>query len=139
MKDDQKLMLFFECGDEQYAVACSDVVEVIPQIHTEEIIEYHGSAVPVVDFTAMQTGEHSASVLSTRIILLNTGNASMTGLTAERVLHTESFPESAFIDSGSTQGICCQQIATEGTHVSVITPACILDAIKKRPAKGSKK
>jgi chemotaxis signal transduction protein len=131
MNDNKKLMLFFECGDDQYAVSCRDVVEVIPNIQTKGAVEYHGKKVPVVDFTAIQTGRSSHPALSTRIILLNTGKDSVTGLTAEKVLRTESFPEEAFIKSGSSKDLSNHQIVTEEANVPVIDPAKIMAAATK--------
>lgn len=135
MEDDQKLMLFFECGDKAYAVACSEVVEVIPQVHTKDMIEYHGTRVPVVDFTAMQTGGHSRSVLSTRIILLNTGDASITGLTAEKVLHTEPVSASAFKQANAAQANGCQSLTVGERDISVIDPARFRVALDKESSK----
>jgi chemotaxis signal transduction protein len=131
MAEDQKLMLLFECGNEKYAIECNDVVEVIPNLQTDGYIQYHGKQVPVVDFSAIQTGINSQPVLSTRIILLSTGNDSITGLTAEKVLNTKRFPESVFISSSSSKGMSNQQIVTEDANVPVINPAELVSAIKK--------
>ncbi len=134
MNDNEKLMLLFECGNESYAIACNDVVEVIPAIDRGKTVGYHGTAIPLADFSAMLTGKAAPPLLSTRIILLSAGEKgrdAIVGLVAEKVLHTEKYPESVFIEVPSTMGLSCQQIVTEQANVPVIDPAAILAAIRK--------
>ncbi len=108
------LMLLFHVGNDRYALACSQVVEVIPLIelrklhHAPEYVaglfNYRGSIVPVLDLCNLIQGSCCRHCLSTRIILVNyqnrNQNSRLMGLMAERVTDTVKVPESQFIEPG---------------------------------------
>ena len=75
------LLLLFETIDGRYALDSKYIVEIIPLLKTKKIpsapafirgmINYHGTPVPVFDFSAIEGGEDSKVLYSTRIILVN--------------------------------------------------------------------
>lgn len=74
------LLLIFQAGDNTYGIDAQHIIEIIPVVkfrpiaHTHAAItgsmNYHGDMVPVVDLSLLLTGNASASLLSTRIILV---------------------------------------------------------------------
>ncbi|MBD2596515.1 chemotaxis protein CheW [Nostoc spongiaeforme FACHB-130] len=107
------LMLLFKVGNERYAIASSEVVEVIPLIalnnlpHTPEylagVFNYRGFIVPVVDLCQLMLGKSCGDNLSTRIILVNYCRNNHTqhilGLMAEQVVETLHKSQTEFIDA----------------------------------------
>ncbi|WP_235526478.1 chemotaxis protein CheW [Nostoc piscinale] len=106
-------MLLFKVGNERYAIASSEVVEVIPLIvlknlpHTPEylagVFNYRGFIVPVVDLCQLMLGKSCGNNWSTRIILVNycSGNHTqhILGLMAEQVVETLHKSQTEFIDA----------------------------------------
>lgn len=108
------LMLLFSLGDGQYAVPVSDVVEVTPRVHLEQIarapdyiaglFNYRGQHVPVVDLCRLIHQQSCADSFTTRIILVNfplaSGKTHMLGVLAERVTETVRITDDAFVPTG---------------------------------------
>ena len=108
MNQDDKLLLLIQCDDAEFAIACSDIVEVLPMIGlaspdnaSPTIIgnmNYHGSEVAIADFSEWMTGKQCTRLLSTRIILLQStvDKHCIVGIIAELATQTITVPESAF-------------------------------------------
>ncbi|AFY71605.1 CheW protein [Thalassoporum mexicanum PCC 7367] len=108
------LMLIFQAGDERYALATDQVVEVVPMVilrqlrHAPDYIagafNYQGQVVPVLDLNYLLNGANSRPFLSTRIILTNfanhEGDRHILGLMAERVTQTIELAETDLVDAG---------------------------------------
>jgi chemotaxis-related protein WspB len=106
-------MLLFNVGNERYAIASQEVVEIIPLVllktlphkpeHIAGVFNYHGSIVPVIDLCQLMRGKPCADNLSTRIILVNYCGRNLTqhilGLMAEQVVETLHKSESEFVDA----------------------------------------
>ncbi|MBD2299658.1 purine-binding chemotaxis protein CheW [Nostoc sp. FACHB-190] len=107
------LMLLFKVGNERYAIASQEVVEVIPLVilknlpHTPKylagVFNYRGFVVPVVDLCQLMQGKSCGDNLSTRIILVNYCQHNHTqhilGLMAEQVVETLHKSQTEFIDA----------------------------------------
>jgi chemotaxis-related protein WspB len=92
------LMLLFQVGRQQYAIASHQIQEILPyvQLYPVEghgsiagLMNYHGTMTPVVDLNRLMQCPDSRPHFGTRIILLKAkaGKVPM-GLLAERVLDT---------------------------------------------------
>lgn len=92
------LLLLFETSDGRYALDSKYIVEIIPLVKTKRIpsaptfvsgmMNYHGLPVPVFDFCAIEGGDASRKLFSTRIILVQyplDGEERTVGLIAEKV------------------------------------------------------
>jgi chemotaxis-related protein WspB len=74
------LFILFQIGRDRYALPASSVIEVLPLMNLKRVpgapsgvagvLNYHGTAVPVIDLNQMTLGEPAARRLSTRIILV---------------------------------------------------------------------
>lgn len=107
------LMLLFKVGNERYAIATQEVVEVIPLVllktlphkpeHIAGVFNYRGRVIPVIDLCQLMRGKPCSENLSTRIILVNYYGRNHTqnilGLMAEQVVETLHKSESEFVDS----------------------------------------
>ncbi|BAZ50007.1 CheW protein [Nostoc sp. NIES-4103] len=107
------LMLLFNVGNERYAIATCEVVEVIPLVllktlphkpeHIAGVFNYRGRIIPVIDLCQLMQGKPCGDNLSTRIILVNYCGHNHTkhilGLMAEQVVETLHKSESEFVDS----------------------------------------
>lgn len=95
------LLLLFRVGQERYAIDAISVVEVIPKVNLSTIhqpplyvvgqFNYQGHIVPVLDLSQQLGKGVSRSVLSTRIVLMNLGQAQekkLLGLMVEQVTDT---------------------------------------------------
>jgi chemotaxis-related protein WspB len=75
------LFLIFHLGAERYALDCRQIVAVLPQMPLKTlpgtpawvagVLPYQGSAVPVIDVPALALGRPAASLLSTRMVLVD--------------------------------------------------------------------
>lgn len=104
------LLLQFRVGRERYGLDAAEVIEVVPRVTFREIphadpavaglINYRGTPVPVIDVTALMTGEPSRPFFSTRIILADypdrDGGRRVLGLMAEGVTETVLCAEEDF-------------------------------------------
>ena len=108
------LYLVFQLGPDRYAIEAAQVVEVLPLVNSKHIpraplrvagvFDYHGTSVPLIDFTELAHGTPSRKWMSTRIILVNYRNRSgkphLLGVLAEHVTETMHRSEEDFTDSG---------------------------------------
>lgn len=108
------LVLQFRAGQDLFGLAGKDIIEVAPLTalrklpHTDVFVaglfNYRGRMVPVLDLTAMITGNPSQRLFSTRIILVNYKSAQeemhVLGLVAEGATEVHKIQESALQDPG---------------------------------------
>ena len=107
------LLLLFETIDGRYALDSKYIVEIIPLLKTKKIpaapafvkgmINYHGTPVPVFDFSAIEGGESSRVLYSTRIILVNyplDDEEKLVGLIAEKATDVIRCDESNIRSAG---------------------------------------
>ena len=107
------LLLLFETSDGRYALDSKCIVEIIPLLNTKRIpaapafvkgmINYHGTPIPVFDFSAIEGGDSSRTFYSTRIILVNyplDGEEKLVGLIAERATDVIKCSESEIRSAG---------------------------------------
>ena len=96
------LFVLFHVGDDQFALECRQVIEIIPMVTLKRLphapgyiaglFRYRGVVVPVIDLCSLIRGTPCKSLLSTRIILVEypgQDNSRHTlGLMAERIMET---------------------------------------------------
>ena len=96
------LMLLFYVGNDRYALAARQVVEVMSLVELKKLarspkylaglLNYRDRVIPVIDLCQLLSGIPSRSYLSTRIIVINYAinkeKSSLLGLIAERVTET---------------------------------------------------
>jgi chemotaxis-related protein WspB len=96
------LLLLFKIGEGHFAMAASQVKEVVPRValttipgapdYTAGLMDYRGTLVPVIDLSYLATGTPAALKISSRIILVDytfaDGRADIIGLLAEHVVET---------------------------------------------------
>jgi len=106
-------MLLFHVGNERYAIAIQEVVEIVPLVHLKTlphqpehiagVFNYHGRIIPVIDLCQLMHGKACGDRLSTRIVLVNYCGGNNTqhilGLMAEQVVETLEKDESEFVDA----------------------------------------
>ena len=92
------LLLLFQIGDTRYALDTAAVLEIVPRVALRPVLgappgvagllDYHAAPVPVLDLSALATGQPAATRFSTRLILVQTaaeaGARAVVGLLAER-------------------------------------------------------
>ena len=96
------LFLLFQIGEARYALDTAAVLEIVPGVTLRRVmgapagvaglLDYHGAPVPVLDLSAMATGQSAPTRFSTRLILVRTpllpvddaGRSHVIGLLAER-------------------------------------------------------
>ena len=110
------LFLLIQLGKDRYALAASEVVEVLPLLHLKKIprappgvagaFNHRGAPVPVVDLSELTTGTPSRQRLGTRIILVNfpleSGSRRILGLIAENATGTVRLEPTDFLNVGVT-------------------------------------
>lgn len=115
------LFLQFQIGDDGYVLEATQVARVLPLVAIKRIphapagvagaVNYHGTAVPVVDLSEIALGRPASTHLSTRVILLpirvctdaqGGGQERLLGLIAEKVTQTIHRDPSEFRPSGVT-------------------------------------
>ena len=108
------LFLVFQLGTDRYAIEAAQVVEVLPLVNSKHIpraplgvagvFNYHGTPVPLIDFTELAQGRPSRKWMSTRIVVVNyldeSGKVHMLGFLAEQATETMHRSEEDFADSG---------------------------------------
>lgn len=101
------LLLLFQINKDRYGLETTRVREVIPLVDFQPIhhapayvagfFNYHGTVVPVIDVTALLTGQPAPRRISTRLILVDYpaagGVVRLLGLVAERVVETVTYAE----------------------------------------------
>ena len=103
------LNLLFHLGDDRYALASEQIVEVIPVVllrplpkapeYVAGLFNYRGAVVPVIDLCRLIAGRPARSFLSTRLILVQYENH-LLGLVAEAVTEAAQVEQEAFVDTG---------------------------------------
>ena len=113
------LFLMFSLGQDRYVLDVAQVEEVLPFLEPTLLpgaphgvvgaINCRGSAVPLLDLSLLALGRPSASVLSTRVVLVRYpvegGETRRLGLVAERVIETVSRELADFVPSGVDAGM----------------------------------
>jgi chemotaxis-related protein WspB len=108
------LILLFDVGEDRYALPTDRVIEITPLVHLKKIpiappyvaglMNYRGTAVPVVDLCSLIEGKPCAERLSTRIIIVHypySDNESRTlALIAEQVTETAKCKDQLTSSSG---------------------------------------
>src|SRR4249920_4479 len=74
------LFVLFQVGKDRYALAASEIIEVLPLVELRGVpcapppvaglFNYHGTPVPVIDMTQCMANQSARRWLSTRIILV---------------------------------------------------------------------
>jgi chemotaxis-related protein WspB len=96
------LALAFHIGPDRFALACADVVEVVPHVALRAVprapatvagtFTYRGAVVPVIDLCLLVAGVACPARLSSRIMVVRfepqSGDQRLLGLLAERVIDT---------------------------------------------------
>ena len=103
------LYLLFHLADDCYALAASDIVEVLPLVRIKRlpeaargvagVIDYRGAVVPVVDLSALALARPAAQLMDTRIVLVSYLRQVL-GLIAEQVTRTVRLEPTAFQPAG---------------------------------------
>ena len=147
------IYLLFSIGQDRYAVASSDVVEVVPRVelwrvpkapdYVAGVFRYRGRLVPVIDLCQFMQNEPCPDRLSTRILLTHCsgddGAACIIGLMVERVTDTLTEEEVAFVKTGirTDDAPYLGEIATDEQgmihrlHVEALLPAPMRTALAK--------
>ncbi len=96
------LFLLFQLGSDRYALPAGEVAEVLPLVALKGLpgaptgvaglIDYRGTAVPVVDLCALALGRPAAHRVSTRVLMVKyphaRGDVRLLGVIAERATET---------------------------------------------------
>lgn len=96
------LHVLVQLGSDRYALPARDIVEVLPLVALKSLpgaprgvaglLDYRGTAVPVVDLSALALGVAAAPRVSTRLLLVRytpaRGGEQLLGLIAERTTET---------------------------------------------------
>ena len=110
------LFLLFNLDSDRYALDTSQVVEILPLVSMKRMlrspqgvvgtINYHGTFVPIIDFSEMVLGRPAPPRLSTRIILLRCsgqdGQPCLVGLVAEKATEIMRCESADFVSAGIT-------------------------------------
>ena len=108
------LFLVFHLGADRYALAASDVVEVLPMIALKQIpqaprgvaglLNYRGQPVPVLDLSLLALGRAAAQRVSTRLLITRArdpeGVVKLVGLLVERATEALSREPAEFVAAG---------------------------------------
>ncbi|MBI5769835.1 MAG: chemotaxis protein CheW [Verrucomicrobia bacterium] len=96
------LFLLFQLGADRYALPAAEVAEVLPLVALKGVpgapagvaglIDYRGTAVPVIDLCALALGRAAARRVSTRVLMvrhpLARGDGRLLGVIVERATET---------------------------------------------------
>ncbi len=103
------MALLFKVNDDRFGLDVINIVEVIPRVPLQNIpkapvyvaglLNYRGSVVPVVDLSQLIDDHSARACLSSRIILVNTGNRGRVGLLAESVTETVKINDADFTNT----------------------------------------
>ena len=104
------LLLGFNIGDEKYVINTRAIIEVTTLVRLKKIpgsmkgiaglLNYHGTAVPIIDVSALCGKPIQTSTLTTRIIIVNYLDKHIIGIKAENVTETIRINDDAFEKSG---------------------------------------
>ncbi|VXC81807.1 Chemotaxis-related protein WspB [Pseudomonas sp. 8Z] len=113
-----ELYLQFQLGEDRYALAAREVVEVLPRRRLKQIPEapdwvagllaHRGQMIPVLDLSRRVLGRPALARSSTRLVLVHFAaaaeEAAVLGLLLEQATHTLRLPDEAFQSSGLEAG-----------------------------------
>jgi len=104
------LLLSFSISDDKYVIDTRDIIEVTTLVRLKELpgsihgvvglLNYHGSAVPIIDISELCGKPAQENTLTTRIIIVNYINGNVIGIKAENVTETIRVNDDAFEESG---------------------------------------
>lgn len=108
------LFLLFQLGSDRYALPAADVAEVLPLVAFKSLpgaprgvtglIDYRGTAVPVIDLSALALGRPAEHRVSTRLLMIRyplpRGGTRLLGVLAERATGTISRQPADFQPTG---------------------------------------
>jgi chemotaxis-related protein WspB len=150
------LLVTFQVNNQDYAINAKSVKEIIPVVKIRElpgtpdfvrgVFNYRGSLVPVIDVTRMLSGNPTAELLSSRIILVDypeTGESGhILGLLTEHATGTAVRADETFTASGidSTDAPWMGKISVgEKNMIQVVKIENLLtDELKSKLFTGSK-
>ena len=112
------LFLYFQLGNDRYALDCSQVIEIVPLLDIKRIpqapaavagaFNYRGKPVPVIDLSQLALGRPARRHMSTRIVVViypdAEGTQHLLGLIAEKATQTLRRDPADFTDSGVVTG-----------------------------------
>ncbi|KAF0190987.1 MAG: chemotaxis signal transduction protein [Gammaproteobacteria bacterium] len=123
------LFLIFYLGEQRYALAAQEVVEVVPVVQLKKIPQapsyiaglcnYRGAPVPIIDLCRVIENRSANRHMSTRVIMvhyqLKDGTDRLLGLVAERATEMVTLESKDFVESGvSGKDItCCRRVAID--------------------------
>jgi chemotaxis-related protein WspB len=104
-----QLMVRFQVGDQQYAMASHHIQEILPAVDLYPIdsprpdlaglLNYHGTMIPVLDLNQLMKGRSSHRHFGTRIVLLNQPpNQPQMAFLAERIIDTLTLDQRTLVD-----------------------------------------
>jgi chemotaxis-related protein WspB len=150
------LFLVFEVNGDRFALAASEIVEVLPFVHISGLPQapegiagvavYSGAPVPVIDLTRILGGRPSEPRFDTRMILVNyvdrRGDARLLALLAEHATTTIRRAREEFVASGvsSESARYVGPVATDDdgvvqlVDVPSLLPQPLADALFAEPA-----
>ncbi|MEN1831860.1 chemotaxis protein CheW [Pseudomonas lijiangensis] len=110
-----KLFLLFSIGEERYALEAIEISEILPRVKLKAIahvphwvagiFSHRGEIVPVIDISALSSGQAAAARTSTRMVLVHYRHdaahpAQLLGLILEQATETLRCPASEFKEYG---------------------------------------
>ncbi len=111
------LLLLFQIGETRYALDTAAVLEIVPRATLRPVLgappgvvgllDYHAAPVPVLDLSALATGQPAPTRFSTRLILVQTaadGCRRVVGLLAERATTLLQRQQTDFAPTGLHNG-----------------------------------
>jgi chemotaxis-related protein WspB len=150
------LFLLLCLDSDCYALDASQVVEILPLVSIRKMlrspqgvvgtINYHGTFVPIVDFSEMVLGRQAPPRLSTRILLLRCpgqeGQPCLVGLVAEKATEVMRCEQADFVSAGITNvaapylgGIVTRpQGLVQRIELGKLLPAVLGDFVIEQPA-----
>ncbi len=104
------LLLSFNIGDDRYVIDTRNIIEVTTLVRLKKLpgsingvaglLNYHGTAVPVIDISALCEKPAQQNTLTTRIIIVEYRKKHILGIKAENVTETLRIDSNAFKESG---------------------------------------
>lgn len=123
------LFLLFYLGDQRYALAAQEVVEVVPVVELRKLAQapgyiaglcnYRGMPIPVIDLCRVIEKRSASRYLSTRVIVVRhdagDGGERLIGVIAERATEMITLNDGDFVDSGvaGDSGSACRRVAID--------------------------
>lgn len=149
------LFLYFQLGNDRYALDCSQVIEVVPLLGIKRIpqapaavagaFNYRGKPVPVIDLSVLALGRPARHHMSTRIVIVVYPGADsaqhLLGLIAEKATQTLRRDPADFTESGvvNDDAPYLGPVATDPNgllqwiDVKKLLPASVRDVLFKQP------